>query len=201
MAVLRILVLAALVALPLTATAVDPPSAGASSPGAESGPELTDIIANFAKRTGRKFNVDPRVRASPHLVGIDPDKITYDQLLATFAIHQFASYEQNGVIFVVPDVAARQIPTRIYTDTNFKADDNEWVTLLLSPKKACAAQLVPILRPLMPQAAHLAADPQSGALLAVDRAANVRRIADLVDRIDKAAPAKGGCGESWKSGS
>lgn len=142
--------------------------------------------------------MDPRVRAIPYLVGIDPDKITYGQLLATFAIHQFASYEQDGVIFVVPDAGARQMPTRIYTDANFKADDNEWVTLLLAPKKACAAQFVPMLRPLMPQAAHLAADPQSGSLLVVDRAANVRRIAELVGKMDQAAPNKAACGEGSK---
>jgi len=205
MAVLRMLTFMALVALPLTATAADPTPVVAPGSGSVSDaghdPELTDIIASFSKRTGRKFNVDPRVRAIPNLIGIDPDKISYEQLLATLAIHQFASYEQDGVVIVLPDAGARQMPTQIYTDANFKADDNEWVTLLLAPKKACAAHLVPILRPLMPQAAHLAADPQSGSLVVVDHAANVRRIAGLVERIDQLAPGKGSCGNLAKSGS
>ena len=200
MTVLRMMALMMLAVVPLGAAAADPTpaEAGDSAPGKY--PELTDIIENFSKRTGRKFNLDPRVRAIPILVGIDPGKITYEQLLATLTIHQYVSYVQDGVVIVVPDAIARQLPTRTYTDTNFKADDNEWVTLLLSPKKACVAPLVPILRPLMPQAAHLAADPQSGALLVVDRAANVRRVADLVDKIDKAASGQADCG-AGKGGS
>jgi general secretion pathway protein D len=201
MVVLRMLMSTVLVALPFTATAADPvsPEATASAPGKY--PELTEIIEGFSKRTGTKFNLDPRVRAIPGLIGIDPARITYEQLLATLAIHQYVTYVQDGVVIVVPDASARQLPTRVHTDTNFKADDNEWVTLLLAPKKTCAAQLVPILRPLMPQAAHLAADPQSGSLVAVDRVANLRRIADLVDKLDKAASGKGTCGDSGKSGS
>jgi general secretion pathway protein D len=198
MAILRTLTFLALLGLPLAASAADPtPSTTTAS---AQPPDLTDIIRRFSERTGRKFNLDPRVHATPLLVGIDPGKITYEQLLATLAIHQFVTYVQDGVVIVVPDAIARQLPTRTYTERNFKADDNEWVTLLLTPAKACATQLVPILRPLMPQAAHLAADPQTGALIVVDRAANVRRIADLVEKIDRAAPGKLACGE-MKAGS
>lgn len=193
MPVLRMLILVTLASLPLPATAAETmPSEGAKHAPGEY-PELTDIIKSFSKRTGRKFNVDPRVRTIPMFAGIDPDRITYEQLLATFAVHGFASFVQDDVVIVVPDANARQLPTRTFTDASFKADDNEWVTLLLVPKKACAAQLVPILRPLMPQAAHLAADPHGGLLVLVDRAANARRIADLVNRLDQAASGKQDC--------
>jgi general secretion pathway protein D len=114
-------------------------------------------------------------------------------LLATFTVHGFASIVQGDVVVVVPDANARQLPTHVYTDTRFKAGDDEWVTVLLTPKKTCAPQLVPILRPLMPQAAHLAADPQSNSLILADRAANVRRVADLIDRLDKAATGTRDC--------
>jgi len=190
----RNLILVAIATLPLVAMAADPTSSEGAKSAPGDYPELTDIIKSFSKRTGRKFNIDPRVRAIPMFAGLDPDKLTYEQLLATFSVHGFASSERDGVITVVPDAGARQLPTPVYADANFKAVDDEWVTLLLAPKKACAAQLVPILRPLMPQAAHLAADPQSGTLVLADRAANARRIADLVERLDKAATGKVDCG-------
>ena len=57
----------------------------------------------------------------------------------------------------------------------------------------CVAQAVPVLRPLMPQAAHMAADVQSNTLIISDRAANARRIVDMVERLDKAAPAGQKC--------
>jgi general secretion pathway protein D len=67
------------------------------------------------------------------------------------------------------------------------------VTLVVEVKRACASHMVPVLRPLMPQAAHLSALPPN-MLMIVDRAANARRIVDMADRIDKAAPPGERCG-------
>ena len=193
MQVLRTLTLITLVSLSIAAAAED------STPRAD--PEGADIIRSFAKRTGKKFIIDPRVRFIPGFAGIDPDKITYEQLLATLSVNQFATFVQGDVVAVVPDANARQLPTPVYSDANFKAGDDEWVTLLLTPKKACTPHLVPILRPLMPQAAHMAADLNSNSLIMTDRAANLRRVADLVERLDKAATGKADCGPSAKPGS
>ncbi len=86
---------------------------------------------------------------------------------------------------VVPDANARQLATTTYTDAGFKAADYEIVSLLVTPKKVCANQLVPVLRPLMPQAAHLAAEVQTNTLIINDRAINARRIAGLVEQLDR----------------
>ncbi len=183
------LALLVLLCVPLVADAQESADSGAGQF------ELTDIIRKFSERTGRKFIVDPRVRAIPVLYGIDTDKLTYEQLLMTLTVNQFVAISQGDVTLVIPDVNARQSPTPIYTDGRFKAADDEWVTLLLEPKNACAPHLVPILRPMMPQAAHLAANPQGNSLIVVDRAVNARRIATLIDKIDADAPAGRGCDE------
>ncbi len=52
-------------------------------------------------------------------------------------------------------------------------------------RNVSAGQLVPILRPMMPQSAHLAAYPSSNMLIISDRAANVNRIMRIVQRIDR----------------
>jgi general secretion pathway protein D len=202
MSVLRNLVLITLASLPLAAAAAEEvtPRAAANAASGEN-VDFADIIRSFSKRTGKKFIIDPRVRFNASFAGIDPDKITYEELLATLATNQFATYRNDGYIVVVPDANARQLPTLVHSDMNFKADDNEIVTLLLTPKKACTPHLVPILRPLMPQAAHMAADPGRNSLILSDRVGNLRRIADLVERLDKAATGKADCGPSAKSGS
>lgn len=48
-----------------------------------------------------------------------------------------------------------------------------------------AAQLVPILRLLLLQAAHLAALPDQKALVLVDRFANIKRIAAVIRSLDR----------------
>ena len=49
-----------------------------------------------------------------------------------------------------------------------------------------ATQLVPILRPLVPQYGHLVAHPGSNMLIISDRAANVGRMISIIRRIDQA---------------
>jgi len=184
-----------LLALPLSATAADGSAPAGSSTALGAEPELADIIKAYARRTGKKFIIDPRVRAMGGLAGIDPDKISYEQLLALTSVHGFVAVQQGDLVVVTVDAAARQQPTPVYTDTRFKALDDEWVTLLLGAKKICVANIVPILRPLMPQAAHLAANPQSNQLLITDRAVNARRIATLVEKLDDATPAGRACAD------
>lgn len=160
-------------------------SAQESSKMASGGVEISDLVARFAKRANKPFVVDSRVRGPVSLAGIDAADVTYDQLLAILAVNNVSVVDSGGIIAVVPDAGARQFPTPIYTEVNFKASDYEIVSLLVTPKKVCANFLVPVLRPLMPQSAHLAADIQTNTLVINDRADNARRIAELIDTLDK----------------
>jgi general secretion pathway protein D len=196
----RLGALAAVLALPVLAVAAEPATtpcaASVGNPGSEI--EMADLIGKVAKRTGKQFIIDPRVRAQVSNVGLDFEKVDYAKLLAILTIHQFAAYESNGVVKVLPDASARQLPIPVTTDVPAKALDDEYVTVMFQAKNMCAAQAVPVLRPLMPQAAHLAALPQANTLLISDHAANARRIIDLAERLDKATPAGQKCGaETW----
>jgi general secretion pathway protein D len=155
--------------------------------------DMVELITRFAKRTGKQFVIDPRVRAQVPLAGIDPGQITHEQLLAILDVHQYAVVESGGMLAVVPDANARQLPTPVHTDKGFKALDYELVTLLVQPKNVCAAFMVPVLRPLMPQAAHLAAEIQTNSLIITDHAVNARRIAEMVEQLDKRGSGKKDC--------
>ena len=194
----RSCVLAMALALPMLVSAAEPatpPCAAVSNP-SDDGIEMTDLIEKVAKRTGKQFIVDPRVRAIVSSTGIDLDKVDYAKLLAILTIHQFAAYESNGIVKVLPDASARQLPIPVTTEVPAKALEDEYVTVMFQAKNMCAAQAVPVLRPLMPQAAHLAAFPQANTLLISDHAGNARRIIDMAERLDKAVPAGQKCPES-----
>jgi general secretion pathway protein D len=173
-------------------SAASPCVAAAAAPG-DYGIELTDLIDEVAKRTGKQFIVDPRVRAVVAKAGLDLEKVDYAKLLAILTIHQFAAYESNGVVKVLPDASARQLPIPVTTEVPASALDDEYVTVMVTAKNMCMAQAVPVLRPLMPQAGHMAAFVQSNALIISDHAANARRIVDLVERLDQASPAGQKC--------
>lgn len=187
----RVLV-AAVLTLPCLATAADPPAAD-SRAGEPPTIAITDLIERVAKKTSRTFVLDPRVRGDVPMTALDVDRVDYPRLLAILAVNNFATVQGRGFVRIVPDANARQLPTRTHTDLAFKADDDEIVTLLLEGRNVCVAQTVPVLRPLLPQAAHLAALPQANVLIINDRAANVRRIGEIFERLDRGAPAGQKC--------
>jgi general secretion pathway protein D len=192
--------LAVALAMPLLASGAEPlPSpCAAGSSDSDYGVELTDLIDKVAKRTGKQFIVDPRVRATVLRTGMDLDKVDYGKLLAILTVHQFAAYESNGIVKVVPDANARQLPIPVTNEVPAKALDDEYVMVMFQAKNMCTAQAVPVLRPLMPQAAHLAAFPQANTLLISDHAGNARRIVEMAERLDRAAPSGQKCTpEMW----
>lgn len=197
-------VLALVLLLPAAAPAAEEsPAARAASSQADNFPDMDirDLIAKVAKRTGKQFIVDPRVRAGIPLTGLDVNAVDYGGLLAILSVHQFVAFESGGLVRVVPDAISRQLPIPVTSEVPAKALDDEMVSLIVQVKAACSAHMVPVLRPLMPQSAHLAAMPPN-ALIIVDRAANARRIVDMVERLDKTATPGNRCGPEvfgWKS--
>jgi general secretion pathway protein D len=81
---------------------------------------------------------------------------------------------------VVPTTDIRIAALPLESPDNIKTLDDEAVTTVVAVKGASAAQLVPLLRPLIPQWGHLAALPDRNALLIVDRAANVKRLLGII---------------------
>jgi general secretion pathway protein D len=136
------------------------------------------------------------------VVGFDVEKVDYTMLLAVLRLNGYATTTRNGLVSVFPDALVRQQPMPTITADDPKMGDDELVTRVMQLRSACAAMTVPILRPMMPQYAHLAAYPDINMLIIVDRAANVRRIADIVERLEKqAATQKMSCLREGKSSS
>jgi general secretion pathway protein D len=181
---------AAAFALPLTAAAQEStaaPGAPSASRASSSDIDIGELITRYAKRTGKSFIVDPRVHGQVPLAGVDPDRISYEKLLAILAVSQYAATAQGDWIVVVPDANARQLPTPVYTDRNFKTGaPDEIATLIVTVKNVCAAQAVPVLRPLMPQSAHMAAYTETNNLILSDHVSNLHRLVTIIEALERA---------------
>jgi general secretion pathway protein D len=149
------------------------------------GRDIHEIIASVSSRTRKRFIVDPRVRAHVTLVGLVARDVDYPLLLTILNVHGFSAHERDGVVVVTPDAVDRQIATPVVPADKIRAADAEVVTAILPVKNISAGQLVPILRPLMPQRAHLAAAVERNALIIVDGADNVRRIVEIAETLDR----------------
>jgi general secretion pathway protein D len=135
--------------------------------------------------TGRNFIVDPRVKGRVTVISSRPmeaDEL-YQVFLSVLDVHGFAAVPGKNVTKIVPGVNAKQdaVPTVGRTG---EQTDGQTVTRVIQVSNVAAAQLVPILRPLMPQEAHLAAYAPTNVLIASGTAANIDRMVDLIRRID-----------------
>jgi general secretion pathway protein D len=150
---------------------------------------IVKVIAAVARKSGKKFIIDPRVRAEVVLVGQDATALGLNDLLAVLKDYGFAAVEYAGYVHVVPDSSARVLPIPQISGKEVRPDA-EVVSKVITVKNVSAAQLVPILRPLLSQAASLAAFPCNNRLIAVDIYANVRRVEALVESLDVGEPYK-----------
>jgi general secretion pathway protein D len=148
--------------------------------------DLGQIIEAVSQLTGKNFIVDPRVKAQVTLLSATPmtPDAFYQAFLALLEVHGFVAVPQGKVIKVVPDANARTMPANDLPD-RVSGTSDELVTQVIGVKNVSAAQLVPILRPLIPQYGHLAAYPSANVLIITDHAANVARMLKIIERIDQ----------------
>jgi general secretion pathway protein D len=149
------------------------------------GPQLTPnyreadirVVADQVQQViGRPIIIDPRVRAQVTVLSNAPMSADayYRLFLSVLEVHGYVALDSGDAIQIVPDANAR-----------FGAGD-DYETRAIVLDNIGAAQLVPILRPLLPQSAHLAAHPPSNALIVADRPQNMQRMLNLIRRMDQA---------------
>lgn len=148
--------------------------------------DLQSFIETVAEITGKNFVIDPRVKAKVTVVSARPmdRKEIYEVFLSVLQVHGFATVEVGEVIKILPDVNAKQGPGNVVTGSSSSKGD-ELVTRVIEVNNVAAAQLVPILRPLVPQQGHLAAYPGSNMLVISDRGANIARLEKIIRKIDQ----------------
>ncbi len=147
--------------------------------------DIRQVIEAVGEVTGKNFVLDPRVKAQVTMlssVPMTPDAF-YAAFLSILSVYGFVAVPSGDLIKILPDANARQVPGIDFSEGN-SADDI--VTTVIQVRNVAAAQLVPILRPLIPQYGHLAAYPASNMLIISDRSANVDRMLRIIRRIDQA---------------
>lgn len=148
--------------------------------------DIRQVIEAVGEVTGKNFVLDPRVRAQVTMLSaapMSPDAF-YEAFLSILAVYGFVAVPSGDVIKILPDANVRQVPgAELGDSTDWRPDDI--VTQVITVRRVAAAQLVPILRPLIPQYGHLAAHPPSNVLIISDRVANVERMSRIIRRIDQ----------------
>src|ERR1700722_4476833 len=151
--------------------------------------DITQIAEAVSAATGKNFIIDPRVRAQVTMLSSTPmsPAAFYEAFLSILQVYGFVAVPSgNNIVKILPDANARQVPSNDLPERVGSTSD-EFVTQVLEVKNVSAAQLIPILRPMIAQYGHLAAYPASNILIISDHASNVNRIMRIIRRIDQAS--------------
>src|SRR3546814_13068720 len=98
-------------------------------------------------------------------------------------ISDWSSVVCSSDLKICPDASVKWEGVAVDSDST-RLPRDEVVTHVYQLQNVSAAQLVPILRPLLPQWAHLAAYQANNTLIIADRAAHVRRLVKLNAEMD-----------------
>ena len=146
--------------------------------------EISALVAEVSEITGKNFIVDPRVKGNITVISSKPmtANAVYELFLGVLSVNGFAAVPAGDTIKLVPDVNAKQ--NAIPFDTRGKAKGETLVTRVIMLQNTNANELVPVIRPLLPQFAHLAAINGANALVISDHANNIIEIENLINSLD-----------------
>ena len=149
--------------------------------------DIRIVVEAVSEATGKNFILDPRVTGKVNLLSAEPmsQDAFYEAFLSILQVHGYVAIESGNLIKILPDATARQFPSGFGTDGAAGPDD--MATQVIQVKNVGATQLVPILRPLIPQYGHMVAHAGSNMLIISDRAANLARMVSIIRRIDMAS--------------
>ena len=146
--------------------------------------DIRALISTVSKFTGKNFIIDPRVKAKITVISaetLSPEEV-YEVFLSVLQVHGYAAVPTGSVIKIVPEVNAKQGPLPMSAKGE---GSDELITKVISLDHVPAAQLVPILRPLVPQQGHLAAYNPTNTLIITDHAGNIQRLMRIIAGVDK----------------
>ncbi|MBV1882938.1 MAG: type II secretion system secretin GspD [Pseudomonadales bacterium] len=148
--------------------------------------DIRAFITQISDITGRSFVVDPRVKGKVTVISTTnlSEEEVFELFQSVLNVHGYAAVPSGSVLKVVPNTGAKQDTIRFAKDSDSRGE--ELITQVIAVKNTPAVELVPILRPMVPQYGHLAGVASANALIISDHAENIKRIIQIIERLDGA---------------
>ena len=147
--------------------------------------DIQAVVKAVSQMTGRNFLLDPRVKGQITIISAKAvsRSAAYQIFLSALKAQGFTAVDgPGGVVKVLPTGEAKQS-----ADVSSDAPrGGEVITTHVAVlQHISAAQMVPLLRPLMAPTSQLSAYEAANALILTDYADNIRRMLRIIERIDQ----------------
>jgi general secretion pathway protein D len=151
--------------------------------------EIESVARAMSSMTGRQVVLDPRVKGTINLSSDKPvsPAAAYNQFLAALRLQGFSVVDSAGLDKVVPEADAKLQSGSVNADASGKtALGNQIVTQIFKLNFESAANLLPVLRPLISPNNVINVNPGNNSLIITDYADNLQRIARIIAASDVA---------------
>lgn len=148
--------------------------------------DIRAVITEVSRVTGKNFLIDPRVQGKISIVSSTPlsDKALYQVFLSMLQVSGYAAIPSGKVIKIIPNIDAKtQSPDPLSLIQNPPRGDDMMVQVI-PVHYVPSEQLVPVLRPLMPQWSSVSAYGPSNMLILSGRANNIKQLAKIIKQVD-----------------
>jgi general secretion pathway protein D len=150
------------------------------------GADIASVVKAIGLISGKNFILDPRVTGTVNIVSASPvhKDLVYPILLSALRLQGFTAVEGPGnTVKIVPEADAKLNYSQT-TVGGVNASGDKIVTQIYPLKYESAAQLLPVLRPLIAPNNVINAYPNNNTLVITDYAENLKRIDKIIASID-----------------
>ena len=146
--------------------------------------DIKAFINEVATITDQNFVLDPRINGNVTVISnkaLSRDEI-YQLFLSVMQVNGIAAIDSGTTIKLVPDNVAKQ--SGVAVDLRGDSVGETLATRVIYLTNTQAAEVLGVIRPLMPQSAHAAAVPGVNALVLSDRADSLNQLTSLIRDLD-----------------
>lgn len=151
--------------------------------------DIPSVIKAVGELTGKNFVINPRVKGTVMITSARavPRSQVYPILLAALRMQGFAAIEGRDVVKIVPEAEAKH-EYSVTRGKEVSERGDRIITQVYPLQYESAAQMMPVLRPLIGPNNAIAVLPGSNTLVITDYADNVRRLNAIIAAADQPTP-------------
>ncbi|KTD61659.1 GspD family T2SS secretin variant LspD [Legionella spiritensis] len=151
--------------------------------------DIRAVIAEVSRVTGKNFIIDPRVQGKISIISSKPmsDKELYQVFLSMLQISGYAAIPSGDAIKIVPNIDAKTVSSDLLSQMRNPPQGDDMLVEVIPVQYVPAEQLVPVLRPLMPQWSSISAYIPSNMLILSGRASNIKSLASIIKQVDSSS--------------
>ena len=151
--------------------------------------DIRAVITEISRVTGKNFVIDPRVQGKISIVSTTPlsNNELYQVFLSVLQVSGYAAIPNGEITKIIPNIDAKTLSPDHVNEMGSPPKGDDVMVAVVPVHYVPSEQLVPVLRPLMPQWSSVSAYGPSNMLILSGRANNIKSMAKIIRQVDSSS--------------